>query len=58
MFSGLLPDNQAVPSIVHSGSIKVHLHILALDISQTAKIIILTLRLSGYLVLRMREQII
>ena len=30
-------DNQAVPSIVHSGSMKEHLHILALDIFQTAK---------------------
>ena len=29
--------NQAVPSIVHSGSINEHLHILALDIFQTAK---------------------
>ena len=30
-------DNQAVPSIVHSGSMKEHLHILALDIFQTAR---------------------
>ena len=30
-------DNQAVPSIVHSGSMKDHLHILALDRTQTAK---------------------
>ncbi|PFX26398.1 hypothetical protein AWC38_SpisGene8944 [Stylophora pistillata] len=30
-------DNQAVPSIVHSGSMKEHLHILALDIFHTAK---------------------
>jgi len=30
-------DNQAVPSIVHSGSMKEHLHVLALDIFQTAK---------------------
>ena len=30
-------ENQAVPSIVHSGSMKDHLHILALDRTQTAK---------------------
>jgi len=30
-------DNQAVPSIVHSGSMKEHLHIVALNIFQTAK---------------------
>ena len=30
-------DNEAVPSIVHSGSMKDHLHILALDRKQTAK---------------------
>ena len=30
-------DNQAVPSIVHPGSMKEHLHILALNIFQTAK---------------------
>ena len=30
-------DNQAVPSIVHSGNMKEHLHILARDIFQTAK---------------------
>ena len=30
-------ENQAVPSIVHSGSMKDHLHILALDRKQTAK---------------------
>ena len=30
-------DNEAVPSIVHSGSMKDHLHILALDRTQTAK---------------------
>ena len=30
-------DNQAIPSIVHSGGMKEHLHILALDIFQTAK---------------------
>ena len=41
-------DNQAVPSIVHSGT----------TYFRPPKIIRLTLRLSGYLVLRMREQII
>jgi len=30
-------DNQAIPLIVHSGSMKEHLHILALYIFQTAK---------------------
>ena len=30
-------DNQTVPSIVHSGSMKEHLHILALNIFQTTK---------------------
>ena len=30
-------DNQAVPSIVHSGSMKEHFQMLALDIFQTAK---------------------
>ena len=30
-------DNQVVPSIAHSGSMKEHLHALALDIFQTAK---------------------
>jgi len=30
-------DNEAVSSIVHSGSMKEHLHILALDIFQTTK---------------------
>ena len=30
-------DIQAVPSIVHSGSMKEHLHTLALDIFQTIK---------------------
>ena len=51
-------DNQAVPLIVESGSMKEHLHQLAVDIFYTAREIISRLMCSGYLFCLLRGLIL